>query len=384
MTNTDTRDALATARQIEALAVAGCDIVRCAVPDADAAAALTDIRAVLAARGVRIPIVADIHFDYRLALAAIKNGADKIRINPGNIGDDAKVRAVAECAKTAGIPIRVGVNGGSLEGGAAGGNGGDVTAEALAESAFRNLDRLASMGFDDVVVSVKSSDVRMCGEALRILSAKTDVPVHLGVTEAGAGDRALLTSAIGIGSLLPEGIGDTIRVSLTCDPVREVFAARDILASVGMLPGAIDVISCPTCGRCKVELARIADEVREAVSVIETERVNAVRREWFAACAGKLGVVGLSDENGLVSSGVASGVSGTSGFTRGFRNGAGGVLTVAVMGCAVNGPGEAAHADIGVACGNGNAVLFEGGVKTDTLAEADIIPVLLEKIRRAV
>jgi (E)-4-hydroxy-3-methylbut-2-enyl-diphosphate synthase len=347
MTNTDTRDALATAGQIEALAAAGCDIVRCAVPDAAAAAALADIRAELSARGVRIPIVADIHFDYRLAISAIENGADKIRINPGNIGDDGKVRAVTECAKAAGIPLRVGVNGGSLEGGAIGGYGGEVTAETLSESALRNIERLASMDFDDVVVSVKSSDVRVCSRALRILSPLTDAPIHLGVTEAGAGDRALVKSAIGIGSLLAEGIGDTMRVSLTCDPVREVYAARDILASVGMLPGAIDVISCPTCGRCNVDLTRIADEVREAVSLIETERVN------FARGA------------------------------RGSQSGAGDALTVAVMGCAVNGPGEASHADIGVACGNGNAVLFEGGVKTDTLAEADVIPVLLAKIRLA-
>jgi (E)-4-hydroxy-3-methylbut-2-enyl-diphosphate synthase len=384
MTNTDTRDALATAGQIEVLAAAGCDIVRCAVPDGVAATALTDIRAELAARGVRIPIVADIHFDYRLAIAAIENGADKIRINPGNIGDDGKVRAVAERAKAAGIPIRVGVNGGSLEGDAAAGYGGEATAEALAESALRNIDKLSSMGFDDVVVSVKSSDVRLCGDALRILSSGTDAPVHLGVTEAGAGDRALIKSAIGIGSLLTEGIGDTIRVSLTCDPVREISAARDILASIGMLPGAIDVISCPTCGRCNVDLARIADEVREAVALVETERVNFARRERFAACVGAPGIAGSRHGNGYVSSGMESGFSAFASGSRDSLSDAGDVLTVAVMGCAVNGPGEAAHADIGVACGKGNAVLFEGGVKTDTLAEADIIPVLLAKIRLAI
>jgi (E)-4-hydroxy-3-methylbut-2-enyl-diphosphate synthase len=361
MTNTDTRDALATAAQIAALAAAGCDIVRCAVPDAAAAAALTDIRAELAARGVRIPIVADIHFDYHLAIAAIENGADKIRINPGNIGGDDKVRAVAERAKAAGVPLRVGVNGGSLEGAVAGGHGGEATAEALAKSALMNIDKLASMGFDDLVVSVKSSNARVCTGALRILSPLTGAPVHLGVTEAGAGDRALVKSAIGIGTLLAEGIGDTMRVSLTCDPVREVYAARDILASVGMLPGAIDVISCPTCGRCKVNLARIADEVREAVSPLETERVKSARGALFAACTGGAGAAGPVGAPDI----------------------AHGVLTVAVMGCAVNGPGEAAHADMGVACGNGNAILFERGVKTGTLAEADVVPVLLAKIRQA-
>jgi (E)-4-hydroxy-3-methylbut-2-enyl-diphosphate synthase len=339
MTNTDTRDARATAEQIAALAAAGCDIVRCAVPDRTAAAALAEIRAELKARGLRIPIVADIHFDHRLAIAAIDAGADKIRINPGNIGDDGKVRAVVRRAADARIPIRIGVNGGSLERDIADAHGG-ATAVALAESALRNIERVASMGFGDIVVSVKSSDARVCGEALRILSAKTDFPLHLGVTEAGAGDRALVKSAVGMGPLLADGIGDTMRVSLTGDPVREVYAARDILASVGMLPGAIDVISCPTCGRCRVDLPRVAAEVRQAVSEMETDRVIRARAEKS------------------------------------------GVFTVAVMGCAVNGPGEASHADVGVACGDDGAVLFEGGAKVGKVAEAEIVPALTARIRK--
>jgi (E)-4-hydroxy-3-methylbut-2-enyl-diphosphate synthase len=353
MTNTDTRDAAATADQIAALAAAGCDIVRCAVPDERAAAALADIRARLAARGVAIPLVADIHFDYRLAIAAIEGGADKIRINPGNIGGEDKVRAVIESASAARIPVRVGVNGGSLEKDIAAKYGGP-TAEALVESALRNVDRIAQLGFEDIVVSVKSSDARVCAEALRLLSKETDLPLHLGVTEAGAGERALIKSAIGIGALLADGIGDTIRVSLTGDPVREVYAARDILASVGLLPGAIDVISCPTCGRCKVDLARIAAEVREAVKAVETDRVKAARRELFADYA----------------------AAARPAYSPKYKP-----FTVAVMGCAVNGPGEAAHADRGVACGEGKAVLFKNGVKTHTLAENDIVPALTAELR---
>jgi (E)-4-hydroxy-3-methylbut-2-enyl-diphosphate synthase len=336
MTNTDTRDISATAAQAASLAAAGCDIVRLAVPDIAAADALANIRAELGARGICVPLVADIHFDHRLAIAAIGRGADKIRINPGNIGSKEKVLAVVECAKDAGIPIRVGVNSGSLE--------RDLAekfchnaAEALCESALRNIELVAAAGFEDIVVSVKSSDVRTGISALRLLSKQTDFPLHVGVTEAGAGDRAFAKSAIGIGALLADGIGDTIRVSLTGDPVREVRAAHDILASLGMLGGAIDVISCPTCGRCRVDLPRVAGEVREAVRAIERETIAAARQ--------------------------------------------GNALTVAVMGCAVNGPGEASHADIGVACGDGNAVLFENGAKLMTLAEGEIVPALIERVK---
>jgi (E)-4-hydroxy-3-methylbut-2-enyl-diphosphate synthase len=365
MTNTDTRDVAATAEQIAALAAAGCDIVRCAVPDESAAAALRGIRARLAERGVVLPIVADIHFDYRLAIAAIENGADKVRINPGNIGSGDELRAVIESAARARVPLRIGVNGGSLEKDIAARYGGP-TAKALAESALRSVDRVTSMGFRDLVVSVKSSDALICGEALRLLAEKTDLPLHLGVTEAGAGDRALVKSAIGIGPLLADGIGDTIRVSLTGDPVREVYAAKDILASVGLLPGAIDVISCPTCARCKADLARIAAEVREAASEIEADRTGAARREAFAAYAVRLrGGAQTAEE-------AAEGVA----LSPEHK-----VFTVAVMGCVVNGPGEASHADLGVACGDGRAVLFKNGVRAGTLEESEIVPGLAAELR---
>jgi (E)-4-hydroxy-3-methylbut-2-enyl-diphosphate synthase len=307
----------------------------------DSAAAFADIRTELRARGLTVPLVADIHFDHRLAVAAIDAGADKVRINPGNIGNDDKLRAVVQRAMDARIPIRVGVNGGSLERDIFDAYGGP-TPEALAASALRNIERVASMGFEDIVVSVKSSDACTCVAALRILSVRTDFPLHIGVTEAGAGDRALVKSAIGMGPLLVDGIGDTMRVSLTGDPVDEVRAARDILASVGMLPGAIDVISCPTCGRCKVNLPCVADGVRKAARAIEADNVIRARRERSTSAHDP--------------------------------------FVVAVMGCAVNGPGEAAHADVGVACGDGVAVLFEGGVKVGTVGEAEIISALTERI----
>jgi (E)-4-hydroxy-3-methylbut-2-enyl-diphosphate synthase len=312
--------------------------VRCAVPDEAAAAALTDIKAKLKSDCIVIPIVADIHFDYRLALAAIENGADKVRINPGNIGDEGKLRAVVKSAETAGIPIRIGVNGGSLEKDILSRHGG-ATAAALSQSALRNIERVASMGFEDIVVSVKSSDVVTGNEALRLLAPNTDLPLHIGVTEAGSGARALAKSAIGIGALLAEGIGDTIRVSLTGDPVREIAAARDILAALDLLPGAVNVISCPTCGRCKTDLARISGEVNAVAEKIERERMSAAR-------AGK----------------------------------SVGALTVAVMGCAVNGPGEAAGADVGVACGEGRAVIFKGGKKLKAVAPDEIVSALKEEM----
>ncbi|MDR1953977.1 MAG: flavodoxin-dependent (E)-4-hydroxy-3-methylbut-2-enyl-diphosphate synthase [Clostridiales Family XIII bacterium] len=329
MTNTDTRDVDATVAQIAALSEAGADIVRCAVPDMEAAAAISKIKP-----RVDVPIVADIHFDYRLALAAIENGADKIRINPGNIRDDAQIRAIALAAKAAGIPIRVGVNSGSLEADLRERFGGP-TPEALAASAARNIARLRKMDFEDIVVSVKSSDVRESRDALKLLATCIDYPIHIGITEAGIGERAMIKSAIGIGALLLDGIGDTIRVSLTGDPVREVAAARDILTSLNLLPGAINVISCPTCGRCKVDLARIAAEVSEAIRAIERDRTHA----------------------------------------------GGEPLTVAIMGCAVNGPGEASHADMGVACGDGKAALFKNGTVAGTISESEIVQAILRELR---
>ncbi|MDR2157608.1 MAG: flavodoxin-dependent (E)-4-hydroxy-3-methylbut-2-enyl-diphosphate synthase [Clostridiales Family XIII bacterium] len=323
MTNTDTRDVGATVAQIAALEAAGCDIVRCAVPDMTAAAAISGIKA-----RVNIPVVADVHFDHRLAIAAIERGADKIRINPGNIGGDAEVRAVARRAKAAGIPIRVGVNSGSLEADLLGTFGGP-TPEALAESAVRNMERLQRFDFEDIVISIKSSDVRENHAALKILAARTDCPLHIGITEAGIGERAIIKSAVGIGALLLDGIGDTLRVSLTGDPLREVRAAQDILASIGLLPGRINLVSCPTCGRCRVDLARIATEVSAAIRPLEREAGN---------------------------------------------------LTVAIMGCAVNGPGEASHADLGVACGDGKAVLFRKGVVVGAVAEQEIVPAILREL----
>jgi (E)-4-hydroxy-3-methylbut-2-enyl-diphosphate synthase len=339
MTNTDTRDAEATERQITALVTAGCDIVRCAVPDAEAARSLGDIKNRLAAGGIRVPVVADIHFDYQLALLAIENGADKIRINPGNIGDKEKLREIADAARAAGIPIRIGVNSGSIEKGILARLGRGP--EALARSALADIEIFESFGFRDLVVSVKSSDVRENYEAARLIAAETDCPQHIGITESGGGERALMKSAIGIGSLLLAGIGDTLRVSLTGDPVREVRAGRDILAGLGLLPGAIDVISCPTCGRCRIDLERVAAEVRAGLAEAEAARMRAAEAGEDVP-----------------------------------------PLSVAVMGCAVNGPGEASHADVGVACGNGKGVIFVKGEIIETVREAEIARVLCEKIQK--
>ena len=330
MTNTRTEDVQATLAQIRALADAGCDIVRCAVPTAEAADALSEITALSP-----IPVVADIHFDHRLALAAIRAGAAKIRINPGNIGSAERVAEIAEAAGRAGIPIRIGVNGGSLEKELLAKYGG-VTAEALAESAIRQVELLHGMGFFDLVVSVKSSDVRMNLTAHRLLAERTDHPLHIGITEAGVSQAALIKSAMGIGTLLCEGIGDTIRVSLTGDPVKEIAAARDILRAADLLPGAIQLIACPTCGRTKADLTAAAERIAGALAPIEKERIR--------TCAAR-------------------------------------PLTVAVMGCAVNGPGEAAHADAGVAFGDGRAVLFRRGEQVGTVAAEHAADALLEIVR---
>ena len=303
MTNTDTRDAAATVEQIRRLEAAGCEIVRSAVFDMHAARALRDV-----VDKIDLPLVADVHFDYRLAIAAVENGCKKLRINPGNIGSADRVKAVVDCCKAHRIPIRIGVNGGSLnrENRA---NHPDDPVAAMVESALDHVRLLENEGFYDTVISVKHSNVRWTVAAMRRLHELTDYPLHVGVTETGSGEAGLIKSAAGIGSLLMDGIGDTVRVSLTGDPVAEVLAAKKILAAVGVRRNDVEIISCPTCGRTRVDLVAIADFVNAHV-----------------------------------------------------RHDAG-YLRIAVMGCAVNGPGEASDADIGIAFGQGNGVLFRKGVK---------------------
>lgn len=324
MCNTDTEDIEASVSQIRRLEEAGCEIARLTVPTPEAAEAFAVIRS-----KVDIPLVADIHFDYRLAIAAIDAGADKIRINPGNIGGEDRIRQVAGKAKAAGIPIRVGVNSGSLEKDIIAARGG-VTAEGLAESAVRNVALLEKCGFDDIVVSLKSSDVRMNCEAYRIVDRMCDYPLHIGVTEAGTPDMGRIKSAAGLGALLLDGIGDTMRVSLTADPVEEVVFARKLLEATGLRQSDFEMVACPTCGRTKVDLEKLANEVEQ--------RLTALYRD-----------------------------------NRGLRRG----LKVAVMGCAVNGPGEAAGADIGVACGRGEGILFAGGKTLRKVPEDKIVDELI-------
>ena len=306
MTNTKTADAAATIEQCRRLTDAGCDIIRITVNTKEAAEGFAKVR-----KRIDAPLVADIHFDYTLALAAINAGADKIRINPGNIGDTDRVRQVAEAARSAGIPIRVGVNSGSLEG--------------LAESAIKNAEILEQLGFNDIVLSLKASDVKMNNEAYRIVDRKSDYPLHIGVTEAGTVNSGIIKSSIGIGALLLDGIGDTMRVSLTADPVREVVAAKEILKALDLREGAIDIRSCPTCGRTEVDLERIATEIEARLSALEEARAGRGR------------------------------------------------LKVAVMGCAVNGPGEAREADIGVACGRGEGLIFRRGEIIKKVKESEIV-----------
>ena len=322
MTNVDSRDEAALLRQIDALEAAGCDIVRVAIPDMEAAETLGRVR-----RRTQMPLVADIHFDHRLAIAAIKNGADKIRINPGNIGGKERVRQVVEAAKEHHIPIRVGVNSGSLERDILEKNGG-VTAEGLAESALRSLALIEDMGFDDLAVSLKSSDVAMNYQAHRIVAEKTDHPIHIGITEAGTLRRGKVKSAIGIGALLLAGIGDTMRVSLTADPVEEVRYGIEILEALGLRQPKVNLVSCPTCGRTKVDLQALAEEA----------------------------------ERRLAASDIRPG------------------LTVAVMGCAVNGPGEAREADYGIAGGQGKGVIFARGQLLMTVPEEELIDHLMRVI----
>ena len=260
MTNTKTEDVAATVAQIQALTAAGCDIIRCAVPTMEAAEALTEIK-----KQVSIPVVADIHFDYRLALAAIEHGADKIRINPGNIGSTERVRAVVDAAKERGIPIRVGVNSGSLEKDLVEKYHG-VTAEGIVESALDKVHLIEDMGYDNLVISIKSSDVMMCVKAHELIATQTDHPLHVGITEAGTLISGNIKSAIGLGLILNQGIGDTIRVSLTGDPLEEIKSAKLILRTLGLRKGGVEVVSCPTCGRTRIDLIGLANQVETMVS----------------------------------------------------------------------------------------------------------------------
>ena len=334
MTNVDSRDEHALTEQIARLADAGCQIVRISVPDAEAAEVFGSVKR----KFQRLPLVADIHFDYRMAIEAIRQGADKIRINPGNIGGPERVREVVRAAKEREIPIRVGVNSGSLEKPILTKYGG-VTAAALAESALYNLTMIEDLGYDRLVVSLKASDVTLNYEAHRLLAAQTDVPVHIGITEAGTPKRGKLKSAIGIGSLLLCGIGDTMRVSLTADPVEEVLFAKEILRTLGMRTSSIDLVSCPTCGRTKINLEALANEVEAKLAPLE---------------------------DALLAKGYPS-------------------IKVAVMGCAVNGPGEAREADFGVAGGDGQGLLFANGeIVRSAVPEDKLAEELLALIRKRI
>lgn len=334
MTNVDSRDEHALTEQIARLADAGCQIVRISVPDAEAAEVFGSVKR----KFQRLPLVADIHFDYRMAIEAIRQGADKIRINPGNIGGPERVREVVRAAKEREIPIRVGVNSGSLEKPILTKYGG-VTAAALAESALYNLAMIEDLGYDRLVVSLKASDVTLNYEAHRLLAAQTDVPVHIGITEAGTPKRGKLKSAIGIGSLLLCGIGDTMRVSLTADPVEEVLFAKKILRTLGMRTSSIDLVSCPTCGRTKINLEALANEVEAKLAPLE---------------------------DALLAKGYPS-------------------IKVAVMGCAVNGPGEAREADFGVAGGDGQGLLFANGeIVRSAVPEDKLAEELLALIRKRI
>jgi (E)-4-hydroxy-3-methylbut-2-enyl-diphosphate synthase len=322
MTNTKTSDVQSTVKQIQALADAGCDIVRVAVPDIEAAEAITEIK-----KQITLPLVADIHFDHRLALKAIENGADKIRINPGNIGSVERVKEVVQLAKEKDIPIRIGVNSGSLEKELLE-KYGHVCAEALVESALGHVKILEDLGFYNTVISIKSSDVPMSIKAHRILSEKTEYPLHIGVTEAGTPFAGAIKSAVGIGAMLLSGIGDTIRVSLTGDPVLEIKAAKEILKACGLYKKGVVLISCPTCGRTQINLIDIAEKVERALEDLDKP------------------------------------------------------IKVAIMGCVVNGPGEAREADIGIAGGSGSAVIFKKGQILRKVSESEVVEALLDEIKK--
>lgn len=321
MTKTDTRDIRKTVAQIRRLEVAGCEIVRVAVPDEEAAQAISEIK-----RRIRIPLIADIHFNYRLALLSMKYGADGLRINPGNIGDRERLKAIVKEAKRRSIPIRIGINAGSLEKDLLR-RFGEATAEAMVLSALKTIEEIETLDFNLIKVSLKASDVPRTIEAYRLFSERSNYPLHLGVTEAGRGYGAVVKSAIGIGILLSEGIGDTIRVSLTGDPVEEVRVGYEILRALKIRERGVEIISCPTCGRCEIDLNRLVKKIEKGVATLTTP------------------------------------------------------MTVAIMGCVVNGPGEAREADIGIAGGKGVGVLFRRGEIVRKVKETEFVAVLLKEIQ---
>ena len=320
MTNTKTEDVQATVAQILALEASGCEIIRCAVPTMEAAKALAEIK-----KQIHIPLVADIHFDYKLAIAAIENGADKIRINPGNIGDISRVKAVVEKAKEYNVPIRVGVNSGSLEKELVEKYGG-VTAEGIVESALDKVHLIENMGYDKLVVSIKSSDVLMCVKAHELISEQCDYPRQIGITESGTVLSGNIKSSVGLGIMLYQGLGDTIRVSLTGDPLEEIKSAKLILKTLGLRKGGIEVVSCPTCGRTKIDLIGLANQVENMVADIPLD------------------------------------------------------IKVAVMGCVVNGPGEAKEADIGIAGGVGEGLLIKKGEIIKKVKEEELLETLRQEL----
>ena len=320
MANTRTEDVKGTIAQIQKLTAAGCEIIRCAVPTMEAAEALADIK-----KGITIPLVADIHFDYRLAIAAMEHGADKIRINPGNIGSRERIQAVVDAAKERGIPIRVGVNSGSLEKELVEKYHG-VTPEGLVESAMDKVHMIEGMGYDNLVISIKSSDVLMCVKAHTLISGQTDYPLHVGITESGTITSGNIKSAMGLAMILSQGIGDTIRVSLTGDPLEEIKSAKLILRTLGLRKGGIEVVSCPTCGRTQIDLIGLANQVEELVSDIDLD------------------------------------------------------IKVAVMGCVVNGPGEAKEADIGIAGGVGEGLLIKHGEIYKKVKEEELLSALRHEL----
>ena len=317
MTNTKTEDVTATVAQILELEKAGCDIIRCAVPTMEAAKALKDIK-----EKIHIPLVADIHFDYRLAMASVENGADKIRINPGNIGSPERIQAVVDCCREKNIPIRVGVNSGSLEKDLVAKYHG-VTAEGIVESACQKVGMIEKFGYDNLVVSIKSSDVMMSIKAHELAAKKLPYPLHVGITESGTVYTGSIKSAVGLGCILYQGIGDTIRVSLTGDPVQEIYAAKTILKSLGLKKGGISVVSCPTCGRTQIDLISLASKVEEMVKNYDHLDIK-----------------------------------------------------VAVMGCVVNGPGEAKEADLGIAGGMGEGLLIKKGEILRKVPEEELLNAL--------
>ena len=321
MTNTRTEDVEATVEQILRLEKAGCEIIRCTVPTREAAEALKEIK-----KQIHIPLVADIHFDYRLAIAAMENGADKIRINPGNIGSTERIKAVVDVAKERGIPIRVGVNSGSLEKELVEKYHG-VTAEGLVESALDKVHIIEELGYDNLVISIKSSDVLMCIKAHELIAEQTAYPLHVGITEAGTVRSGTIKSSVGLGIILHQGIGDTIRVSLTGDPVEEVMTAKQILKTLGLRKGGVEVVSCPTCGRTRIDLISLANRVEAMVTEFDHLDVK-----------------------------------------------------VAVMGCVVNGPGEAKEADLGVAGGIGEGLLFRKGEIIRKVPEESLLDALREEL----